>query len=150
MRVLDVLRNLRRIVIMKINAELEKCLANNDVEFHCLMDIDDFSLFNLKYGFEKGNVILYRISEIAKEFLNPKYWIYLGSDEYYFSATKGWSEKESSIFEFMQKVKSELKITISIGVMTNDKNILPREIFSTLRNNVIKAKLNGKNSIYSL
>lgn len=135
---------------MKINAELEKCLANNDVEFHCLMDIDNFSLYNLKYSFEKGNIILSRISEIAKEFLNPKYWIYLGSDEYYFSATKGWSEKESSIFKFMQKIKSELKITVSIGIMTVDKNILPREVFGILRDNVINAKLNGKNSIYSL
>lgn len=135
---------------MKINTELKKCLANNDVEFHCLMDIDDFSLYNLKYSFEKGNIILSRISEIAKEFLNPKYWIYLGSDEYYFSATKGWSEKESSIFKFMQKIKSELEITVSIGIMTVDKSILPREVFGILRDNVINAKLNGKNSIYSL
>jgi len=120
------------------------------VEFHCLMDIDDFSLYNLKYSFEKGNVILNQISEIAKETLNPKYWIYLGSDEYYFSATKDWSEKESSIFKFMQKIKSDLKITVSIGIMTVDKNRLPREIFSVLRNNVINAKINGKNSIYSL
>ena len=135
---------------MKMNVELEKCLANNDVEFHCLMDIDDFSLYNLKYSFEKGNVILTRISEIAKEFLNPKYWIYLGSDEYYFSATKDWSEKDSSIFKFMQKIKSELKITVSIGIMTVDRNILPKEVFGILRNNVTNAKLNGKNSIYSL
>jgi len=135
---------------MKVNTELENCLTNNDIEFHCLMDIDNFSLYNLRHSFEKGNNVLTRISEIAKEILIPEHWIHLGSDEYYFSATRDWSQKESAIFKFMQAIKCDLDITVSIGIMTSDKNILPSEIFSILRNNVINAKINGKNSIYSL
>jgi diguanylate cyclase (GGDEF)-like protein len=135
---------------MKVNPELEKCLINNDIEFHCLMDIDDFGLYNSKYSFEKGNFILTSISEIVKEILNPDYWIYLGSDEYYFSISKDWSKKESAIFKLMQKIKSDLNITVSIGILTNDKNKLTSETFSILKNNVFNAKSNGKNRIYSL
>jgi GGDEF domain-containing protein len=50
----------------------------------------------------------------------------------------------------MQKIKSDLNITVSIGILTNDKNKLPSETFSILKNNVFNAKSNGKNRIYSL
>lgn len=130
--------------------ELINSLQQKNTDFHCLIDIDSFSTFNRKHGFERGNEILSKIYDSLKRIINPDSLAYLGSDEFYFSTDKNWSNPNSPVFYFMQSIKNELDITVSIGITQNSKLKQPDEIMSLLKSNVLQAKSNGKNLIYCL
>jgi hypothetical protein len=64
---------------MKNNAKLVRSLKDNKVDIHCLLNIDEFDLFNARYGTDnaapsggQGNNILSQVSKITQEELNPK------------------------------------------------------------------------------
>jgi len=126
---------------------LKNALSDESINFHCLLDIDDFGSFNSQNSYEKGNYILKDLSAFGKDILQPKYWVHVGSDEFYFSLHDKEISKDSLIFRFMQKIELELKITVSIGILIKDSNISYKEAFIRLKSNVQIAKSQGGNKI---
>lgn len=111
---------------MENGKELLKALKDQEVEIHCMVDIMNFNLFNLKYGFENGNNVLHQISEIAKKELNQKYWIYLGGSRFYFTSSWGKVESdtiyfEESILNFRDSVRNNVNPVVTIAILKNKK-----------------------------
>lgn len=100
-------------------AQLKKSLSDPDVEAHCMLEVDNFRLFNLKYGTANGNNVLSQIEKIAKEELDPKYWFYLGAKNYYFTMQWDDDRLEASFINFFNNLRLNLDIYISIGIVSN-------------------------------
>lgn len=134
--------------------ELLKALKDETVEIHCMVDIINFNLFNLKYGVENGNNVLRQISTIAKEELDPKHWIYLGNSRFYFSAS--WKKKEGdsyyfeqSVLNFRDRIKENVNPIVSIVIMNNKKKppfLLYRSLASDVFSGTIENE--GETAIY--
>lgn len=126
--------------------ELVEALKDPKVQIHCLVDVIDFELFNLKYGFENGNYILHQISSIAKDELDSKYWIHLGGSKYYFSSAFMRSNSlyfEESIIRFRDRIINEVTPIVSINILVNKK--LPAFIlFWKLKSVLVRGRIENE------
>lgn len=129
------------------NIILKNALLDESINFHCLLDIDEFENFNSQHSYEKGNKILYELSNFGKNILKSKYWIHIGNDEFYFSLHEKELTKESLIFQFMRKIEIDLRITVSIEILNKDSNISHKTAFLRLKSNIQVAKSQGGNKI---
>ena len=134
---------------MKFKKELlyEPLSINYKEVTFCLLDIDDFSQFNLANGFEKGNNTLKELEALLKT-INPEIFFCLGSDEYFFYWTKPFTSTKAFLIQLMQAIEKKLGVTISIGATENVQSRTPEQIIKQLKLNVQIAKANGKNKIY--
>lgn len=126
---------------------LKSALSDEIINFHCLLDIDNFGEYNYKFTYEKGNEIIEKLTHLGNEIIEPKYWLRVGSDEFYFSLNEKEIDEQSMLFKFMRKIQNELDITVSIGIVRGNSNLNHQSLFQRLKYNVQIAKLNGKNKI---
>lgn len=121
------------------------------MEVHGLIDIDDFSLYNSNYGFEEGNKILEKIPLYIRDYINPTFFVKIGSDEFLFSTTyENSKELRTCVSKLMESLMAELKISVSVGLTKANYLQQPSEILSRLKSNVLISKKHGKNLICEL
>lgn len=124
---------------MKNNAKLVRSLKDNKVDIHCLLNIDEFDLFNARYGTENGNNILSQVSKITQEELNPKQWIYLGNDKFYCSVSSENKSIDKAMDSLLENFNTNLKVIVSIGIVFN-RRAPAYEIFQELKWGIFFAK----------
>lgn len=112
-----------------------------------LLDIDDFGFFNLKFGYERGNLILEEIKHYIKLLPNINECIALGNDEFVFSCKGNFNTNKKDLFNLLQKISEDLNVTVSIGVTLIESDNSEERLMNQLRYNLIIAKENGKNKI---
>lgn len=110
-----------------------------------LIDIDDFTTFNLINGFEKGNEILRMLEDISIRALEPNVWRKLDSDEFIFLMDGSFEENRQKFSDLLLNSKKQLKITISIGLSELKFECGFEQIINQLKSNLLIAKCNGKN-----
>jgi len=114
-----------------------------------LLDIDDFTKYNLTYSFEKGNEILNKIETLIKSLSYLKNYKKIDGDEFLFSCYGEFKRNKTYIFSLMQKIENELHITVSIGAIeslqTTDNF---QELHRDLQLSLLIAKNNGKNKLF--
>lgn len=120
-----------------------------------LIDIDNFFLFNQKFGREMGDKILEFIKKILKNNLLKEDVIFsCGSDEYLiFSSIKN----KNNLIEYTNSLKDILtkslydvytyNITFSVGLTLVSNQADIKEYLLKLRLAINEAKTNGKNLI---
>ncbi len=130
-------------------------------------DIDDFSVFNNKYGHDAGDEVLVKIASIIRDRSRPTdYVIRFGGEEFDVilpsTTIDGAIKYLDSIFEIINDARipyngQELKVTVSAGVSSihytfNEKRIVEEtieELFKRLQseadNALYEAKYLGKN-----
>jgi len=113
-----------------------------------LLDVDDFGLLNLNFGYERGDVILKNIKQYINELPNIIECFGLGSDEFIFSCCGNFDTNSKDIFNLLRHILEKLNVTVSIGITTIENNNFSKErLMDQLRYNLIVAKENGKNKI---
>jgi GGDEF domain-containing protein len=115
----------------------------------CLLDIDDFTTFNLLNSYEKGDTILNQLSDTIKQIPALNNLTRVDSDEFLFSCFGNFEINKKNLFLLMQTIQSELKITVSIGVTERNSFTTSSEfILSKLRRGLLTAKDFGKNKLH--
>ena len=120
---------------------------NSGTNIYCLLDIDNFSLFNFSNTYEKGNLVLQDLESLINKLVKPHAFIRLGSDEYFFCCLNDFETNSKTLFRFMQMVEAELKITVSIGISEFIRDFNFESDLWTLKRNLQIAKYHGKNKI---
>lgn len=115
----------------------------------CLLDIDDFTTFNLLNSYEKGNTLINQLSDTIKQIPEFNNLIRVDSDEFLFSCFGNFEVNKKSLFLLMQTIESELMVTVSIGVTEHNPSMTSSEyILSKLRYGLLTAKNFGKNKLH--
>lgn len=115
----------------------------------CLLDIDDFTTFNLFNSYERGNTLLDQLSYTIKQIPALNKITRVDSDEFLFSCFGNFEMNKRNLFLLMQTIQSELKITVSIGVTElNSFTTSSDYILSKLRRGLLTAKDFGKNKLH--
>ena len=115
----------------------------------CLLDIDDFTTFNLLNSYEKGDTILDQLSDTIKQIPALNNLTRVGSDEFLFSCLGNFEMNKKNLFLLMQTIQSELKVTVSIGVTERNSITASSEyILNKLRRGLLTAKDFGKNKLH--
>jgi len=112
-----------------------------------LIDIDNFTQFNHKFGYEQGNKLLEIFEDLINETLNPLFSKRLNSDEFIFQLNGSFKENERVLFDLLSIINVKLGITISIGIAEADENFDYKQNIKYLMSNMLIAKRNGKNKI---
>ncbi len=102
-----------------------------------IVDIDNFKKINEKYGFEKGNEVLKKVSHILKKNLRGMDIVgRYSSDEFLiasFSTKEEFLKLASRIHKILKNINDEVNIEVSIGVTE-------RNNFDTLKDMLRKAQ----------
>ena len=115
----------------------------------CLLDIDDFTTYNLLNSYEKGDNILNQLSDIIKRIPALNNLTRVDSDEFLFSCFGNFEMNKENLFLLMQTIQSELKLTVSIGVTERNSFTTSSEyILSKLKRSLLTAKDFGKNKLH--
>jgi GGDEF domain-containing protein len=115
----------------------------------CLLDIDDFTTFNLLNSYEKGDTLLNQLSDTIKQIPEFNNLTRVDGDEFLFSCFGNFEVNKKSLFLLMQTIQSELKVTVSIGVTERNPSMTSSEyILSKLRRGLLTAKDFGKNKLH--
>lgn len=134
-----------------MKSNLENILSDKSISVHGLIDIDDFGLYNSKYGFEQGNKLLEKVEYYVNHHFKADYWCRIDSDEFIFSSKEINSKiLKKNIFELMQIINTDLSITVSIGLTFTSQAQNSSLILSRLKTNVLLAKKYGKNLLFEL
>jgi len=124
-----------------------KYSSRSNTTTFALLDIDNFSYFNFKYGFEQGDILLEKVcKKIKQNILHTEFTGRLGSDE--FLIIVEFTYISNNIFiDLLNIFKKELKITASIGLLNLKLIPQPETLIISLHSAVQEAKSNGKNQI---
>ncbi len=115
----------------------------------CLLDIDDFTTFNILNSYEKGNSIIYQMPVFIKRIPTIHKLVRIDSDEFIFSCFGSFESNKKYLFTLMQSVQNEMNVTVSIAVTENDIFTYSYEYtLNKLKEGVITAKCYGKNKLY--
>lgn len=115
----------------------------------CLLDIDDFTIFNFLNSHERGNILLEQLSYTIKQIPALNKITRVDSDEFLFSCFGNFEMNKKNLFLLMQTIQSELKITVSIGVTERNSFTTSSDyILSKLRRGLLTAKDFGKNKLH--
>jgi len=112
-----------------------------------LIDIDDFTLFNLSNSFERGNYILHQFKELAKTILCPLDLRKLDADEFIFYLQGSYDENKENLTKLFLESENQLAIKISVGLVESTRIFDYKEVINQLRINILEAKKYGKNKI---
>lgn len=113
-----------------------------------IIDIDNFSEFNLNNSFECGNKLLINLEELINLHIKPNDYRKLDGDEFLFSVRGTFEHNKSSIIKLMSEVEKKLNITISLGLIESKNKYSFKRIITELKINLLVAKQNGKNKIF--
>lgn len=113
-----------------------------------LIDIDNFTDFNLKYGYEKGNELLVSVESALLELLKPNYSARLNSDEFVFHLNASFGDSKGQLLFLLSELSIKFGITVSIGLLEVEKTLDFDKIINHLMKNMLFAKMSGKNMIY--
>ena len=136
-------------------------LSNKNGLSLAVLDIDDFKMFNTKYGHDFGDIVLKTFSSIIIKILrkyNDMYFIRLGGDEFAIIAVEANYDKFVTLLENIRVVISsynlknddeDVNISISLGVVNSKK--AKSKKFETLYKKadvkLYQAKEKGKNIV---
>ncbi len=150
-----IMRNVKRHILTETtenrdNKKLNKLLTRTEEKaIFCLLDIDNFSLYNLTNSFENGNIALERIYNLIMQLPALSNLTKLGSDEFIFSCIGDFEQNKASIFSLLQTIQNNLNFTVCIGITEPIcMNFSLEKLLHRLKSNVMTAKANGKNKIY--
>ncbi len=113
-----------------------------------IIDIDNFTEFNLNNSFECGNKLLINFEELINLHIKPYEYRKLDGDEFLFSVKGTFEDNKSSLIQLMSDVKEKLNITISFGLLESKNKYSFKRIITELKMNLLIAKQNGKNKIF--
>ncbi|MBL1233207.1 MAG: GGDEF domain-containing protein [Flavobacteriales bacterium] len=112
-----------------------------------LVDIDNFTLFNHKYGYEQGNKVLESLESLINEILTPLFSKRVNSDEFIFKLNGSFEENDKILFDLLSVVNDRLGITISVGLKEADDKFNYKQNINKIMSAMLIAKRNGKNKI---
>lgn len=116
---------------------------------YCLLDIDDFTTFNLLNSYEKGDTLINQLSDAIRKIPEFNKLTRVDSDEFLFSCYGNFEENKKNLFHLMQTIQNELKATVSIGVTEHNPSMISSEyILKKLRRGLLTAKDFGKNKLH--
>jgi len=114
-----------------------------------LIDLDDFKIFNDKYGHLSGDRILKKTAKFlqksVRDFDIVSRW---GGEEFAIilqEATLKQAEKRAKII--LKNAQKKLPVTLSIGVTQSNPKLTARQIFHKVDKAVYRAKKQGKNQV---
>lgn len=126
------------------------------------LDIDDFQLFNQKYGHRVGDELLIKISGILNGLSRRPGEIVsrYGGEEFVFllpQTTQEWAmeigeqirRKVEGLYLFQDSSRGYKPVTVSIGIATAipDESSIPESLIAQAENAMFRAKKEGKNQI---
>lgn len=115
----------------------------------CLLDIDDFTTFNLLNSYEQGDTLLNQLADTIRQIPQFNNLTRIDSDEFLFSCFGNFEENKKSLFLLMQTIQRDLKVSVSIGVTERNSSIVSSErILNKLRRGLLTAKDFGKNKLH--
>lgn len=119
-----------------------------------MFDIDDFKTINDKYGHDKGDLVLKKVTKKIKSTIRESdYFFRVGGEEFIILFPE--YDVDNS-FLFAEKIRQEVEdleiingevITISIGLVQVEKNDTIDTLFKRVDSLMYKAKQKGKNTI---
>lgn len=112
-----------------------------------IIDIDNFSFYNLNNSFESGNRLLNNAEDLITEQLQPHKWRRLDGDEFLFVILGTFECNKLMLTELMCNIQKKLTITLSLGLLESEITYDFEEIIHRLKHNLLIAKNNGKNKI---
>lgn len=112
-----------------------------------LIDIDDFTLFNLSNGFQKGNDILNGLEELIQSKLHTTTWQKLNSDEFIFFLHGPFEQNKQKLLDLLTSCQRNLNVTISLGLLELDCKYSFDQIINRLMISLLMAKNHGKNKM---
>jgi GGDEF domain-containing protein len=122
--------------------------AEKDTIF-CLLDIDDFTTYNLLNSYEKGDLLLSQLSDTIKEMPTFDSLTRVDGDEFLFSCFGNFETNKKDLFLLMQTIQNKLDITVSIGVTEQPSfSASSEQILNKLRCSLLTAKDFGKNKLH--
>ena len=114
-----------------------------------MIDLDDFKIFNDKYGHLSGDRILKKTAKFlqksVRDFDIVSRW---GGEEFAIilqEATLKQAEKRAKII--LKNAQKKLPVTLSIGVTQSNPEYTSRQIFHKVDKAVYRAKKQGKNQV---
>lgn len=115
----------------------------------CLLDIDDFTTYNLLNSYEKGDLLLSQLSDTIKEMPTFDSLTKVDSDEFLFSCFGNFETNKKDLFLLMQTIQNKFEVTVSIGVTEQPSSSASSEqILNKLRCGLLTAKDFGKNKLH--
>lgn len=132
----------------------------NGISF-AILDIDDFKIFNTKYGHDFGDIVLKTFSSLVIKIVNKyndMYFVRLGGDEFAIIAVDVSYDKFVKLLDNIRLVVSSYKlknndeevgISISLGA-ANSKKVRSKKyevLYKAADIKLYKAKENGKNIV---
>jgi len=116
-----------------------------------IVDIDNFKRINEKYGFEKGNEILKKVSDVLKNNLRGMDIVgRYSSDEFLiasFSTKEEFLKLASRIHELLKNINSEINIEVSIGVTERNSFDSLKDMLRKAQEAVYLAQKKGGNRV---
>ncbi len=152
----------RRYLNEMLVKEWEKGLKNKIHLSILFLDIDDFQVFNQKYGHRVGDDLLIKISRILTGFSRRPGEIVsrYGGGEFVFLLPQTTQDRAMEIGErirrkveglylFQESSRGYKPVTVSIGIATAipDESSIPESLIAQAENAMFRAKKEGKNQI---
>lgn len=122
--------------------------------FFAVADIDDFKLFNDRYGHSTGDRVLTTISSLMEKYFSGEITGRFGGDEFMmFTAATDLNSVHEKLLKLADEAYIEvdgenIRVNLSIGAfITSDKSVSYEQLFESADHVMYKAKNNGKNTV---
>ena len=144
----------RHVYYEEIKIEMSRSNRYNIPLSLILFDIDFFKKINDTYGHDKGDMVLSKLSNIIKLNIREEdTFCRMGGEEFIIIAPNTNSEDAINFSEKLRKIVEEYdfemvgKVTISIGVSTQNKNDTAETLFKRVDEAIYISKNNGRNKV---
>lgn len=147
----------RRVIIEKLDEEISKYNRYKTSFSLLLIDIDYFKKINDKYGHDKGDFVIKKLSNLMLQNTRTTdicaRW---GGEEFTILVPNSNNEEALILSEKLRKIveeyflKIKLPVTISIGVATFKEDTNQEKLLKLADNALYKAKENGRNRTETL
>lgn len=122
--------------------------------FFAVADIDDFKLFNDRYGHSTGDRVLTTISSLMEKYFSGEITGRFGGDEFMmFTAATDLNSVHEKLLKLADEAYIEvdgenIRVNLSIGAfITSDKSVSYEQLFESADRVMYKAKNSGKNTV---
>jgi len=142
-----------------LDKEIEKAVVEGADLALIFVDVDKFKVFNDEFGHQNGDVVLREISSLMRENVRNKDLVARWGGEEFVIVAPGTDEKTASLLAkslcgtianhpFMKEaLKSDLRITISAGVASLEKQKTKSALIEAADAALYEAKNNGRNQV---